>query len=118
MLMHLPLLMDFSADTHAHAADFLPANPYDSMSQGCDFVRNHSCPAIDFATIHLWADGWMPEAEEGHKLDFARRWIDSHVSLCTDTLRKPLVLAEFGKKPSGKVRAAFYNMVCLLACNR
>ena len=55
----------------------------------------------------------MPDADEDHKLNFARRWINSHVDLCTSTLHKPLVLAEFGKKPSGKIRAAFYDKVQL-----
>ena len=81
------------------------------MSQGCDFLRNQTCPAIDFATIHLWPDKWLTQADEEQKLNFARRWINCHVDLCTTTLRKPLVLAEFGKSPSGKIRAAFYDKV-------
>ena len=86
------------------------------MSEGCDFLRNHMCRAVDFATIHLWPDQWFPEADEEHKANFSRRWINCHVDLCTTTLRKPLVLAEFGKKPRGKVRAAFYHKV--RACAR
>lgn len=94
-------------------ADLLPDNPYDFMNQGCDFLRNHSCPAIDFATIHLWADNWLGDADEDRKLQFAQRWITCHVDVCTNLLHKPLVLSEFGKKPPGKVRAAFYEMVRL-----
>ncbi|KAK9797750.1 hypothetical protein WJX73_006133 [Symbiochloris irregularis] len=91
--------------------ELLVDNPYDCMSNGCDFLRNHSSKAIDFATIHLWPDTWMPNADEERKLHFARRWINCHTDLCTHTLRKPLVLTEFGKKPGGKVRAAFYDKV-------
>lgn len=100
--------------------DLLPDNPYDFMNQGCDFLRNHSCPAIDFATIHLWADNWLGDADEDRKLQFAQRWITCHVDVCTNLLHKPLVLSEFGKKPPGKVRAAFYEMVygeLLKACH-
>ena len=98
------------------AAEFLPDNPYDTLSEGCDFARNHMPDCIDFATIHLWPDTWLAGAggqqcsEEG-ALRFARRWINAHVDCCAK-LGKPLVLTEFGKKPAGPPRAAFYQKVC------
>ena len=98
------------------AAEFLPDNPYDTLSEGCDFARNHMPDCIDFATIHLWPDTWLAGAggqqcgEEG-ALRFARRWINAHVDCCAN-LGKPLVLTEFGKKPAGPPRAAFYQKVC------
>lgn len=97
-------------------AEFLPDNPYDTLSEGCDFARNHMPDCIDFATIHLWPDTWLAGAggqqcgEEG-ALRFARRWINAHVDCCA-RLGKPLVLTEFGKKPAGPPRAAFYQKVC------
>lgn len=75
--------------------------------QGCDFVRNHSIPQIDFCTIHLWPDSWLQGNEE-RKLAFSERWIDCHVKCCND-LGKPLVITEFGKKPAGSIRATFYE---------
>jgi len=42
-------------------------------------------------------------------VQFARRWINCHVDVCTQLLRKPLVLAEFGWKLDG--RAAYYDKV-------
>lgn len=93
-------------------AEFLADNPYDTLTLGCDFVRNHTVPQIDFATIHLWPDSWLPggASSEEAALRFARRWINSHVDACA-RLGKPLVLSEFGKKPAGPERAAFYEKV-------
>ena len=93
-------------------AEFLPDNPYDTLTLGCDFVRNHAPPHIDFCSIHLWPDSWLPNGDsEEAALRFARRWINAHVDCCTSQLAKPLVLAEFGKKPAGAPRAAFYQKV-------
>lgn len=107
--------------THATcclAADLLADNPYDMMSQGCDFLRNHSSPSIDFATIHLWPDSWLAQATDEKRLHFARRWINCHVDVCQQRLNKPLVVAEFGWKPDG--RAAYFdkvNLACKSPCH-
>ena len=90
-------------------ADLLPDNPYDTMNQGCDFLRNHQSPSIDFATIHLWPDSWLTSVDDERRIQFARRWINCHVDVCTQLLNKPLVLAEFGWKIDG--RAAYYDKV-------
>ncbi|KAK9820156.1 hypothetical protein WJX72_006760 [[Myrmecia] bisecta] len=90
--------------------DLIIDNPYDTLAYGCDFLRHHMCEHIDFATIHLWPDNWLPNADEDQKLRFARRWINSHVDACA-TLGKPLVIAEFGKKNDDGLRAAFYEKV-------
>ncbi|KAL3156379.1 hypothetical protein ABBQ38_000693 [Trebouxia sp. C0009 RCD-2024] len=87
--------------------DLLPDNPYDTMNQGCDFLRNHQSPSIDFATIHLWPDSWLKNADDERRVHFARRWINCHVDICNQLLRKPLVLAEFGWKVDG--RAAYFD---------
>lgn len=94
-------------------ADLLPDNPYDTMNQGCDFLRNHQSPSVDFATIHLWPDSWLTNVDDERRVQFARRWINCHVDVCTQLLQKPLVLAEFGWKLDG--RAAYYDKVCQLA---
>lgn len=90
-------------------ADLLPDNPYDTMNQGCDFLRNHQSSSIDFATIHLWPDSWLTNVDDERRVQFARRWINCHVDVCTQLLKKPLVLAEFGWKNDG--RAAYYDKV-------
>jgi len=67
---------------------------------------------IDYAAIHLWPDQWLNSGQcsENAALRFARRWINAHVDCCA-RLGKPLVLTEFGKKPAGPLRAAFYQKV-------
>lgn len=67
---------------------------------------------IDYAAIHLWPDQWLNSGQcsEDAALRFARRWINAHVDCCA-RLGKPLVLTEFGKKPAGPLRAAFYQKV-------
>ena len=82
------------------------------MSQGCDFLRNHSSPNIDFATIHLWPDSWLAQATDEKRIHFARRWINCHVDVCQQRLNKPLVLAEFGWKLDE--RPAYFDKVRLL----
>jgi hypothetical protein len=108
-----------NSKTLSAAAEFLADNPFDSLTLGCDFVRNHAPRSIDFATIHLWPDSWLPAggssggSSEEAALRFARRWINAHVDACAQHLGKPLVLAEFGSKPAGPARAAFYGKVRL-----
>ena len=91
-------------------ADLLADNPFDTLTLGCDFARNHAPAHIDYATIHLWPDSWLPGGSEEAALRFARRWINSHVDACA-ALGKPLVVSEFGKKPAGPARVAFYEKV-------
>ncbi len=100
------------ADPYEMLAEFLPDNPYDTLSEGCDFARNHMPDTIDYATIHLWPDSWLSggQCSEEAALRFARRWINAHVDCCA-RLGKPLVLTEFGKKPAGPPRATFYQKV-------
>ena len=86
------------------------------MKSGCDFLRHNSLPCIDFCTMHLWVDSWLPKADDEHKGNFARRWINSHADLCAQQLHKPLILSEFGKTPPGDVRAAFYSKVSHTRC--
>ena len=56
-------------------------------------------------------DHWLKQADEDRKWQFTRRWINCHVDLCSRQLRKPQVVAEFGKTPDGAVRVAFYDRV-------
>ena len=88
--------------------DLLADNPFNTLKLGCDFLRHHALPQIDFATAHLWPDTWLPAgAGEEAALRFARRWVNVHADVCTNALGKPLVLAEFGTKAAG--RPAFYE---------
>ncbi len=66
------------------------------------FVKVHETPAIDYVTVHLWLKnwGWLRNHQLGPDFEKAaaraREHVETHNTLATDTLRKPLVLEEFG----------------------
>ena len=54
-------------------ADLLADNPFNTLKLGCDFLRHHALPHVDFATAHLWPDTWLPAgASDAAKLRFVR----------------------------------------------
>ncbi|PNH11553.1 Mannan endo-1,4-beta-mannosidase 8, partial [Tetrabaena socialis] len=83
----------------------LQHNPYDSAAaHGADFAAIFSHPALDFATIHLYPDQWLPsprDASHEQIKSWMRNWLQSHAALCAGQLHKPLVLSEFGKRDPG-----------------
>ncbi len=85
------------------------ANPYDCAEHGCDFAAEAGAPAVDVACAHLYPDLWLPgTASDAERLAFALRWLDAHIDACA-ALGKPLALTEFGRRPAGPARAAFYG---------
>lgn len=68
---------------------------------GLDFIRDHSSPNIDYATIHIWVQnwGWYDPAKDKDNVADAQKkffdYFDSHLELAKK-LGKPLVLEEFG----------------------
>lgn len=66
------------------------------------FVAAHKTPAIDYVTVHMWLKnwGWLKAAELGADFEVAaakaRDHVEMHTALATNTLKKPLVLEEFG----------------------
>ncbi|GAB4818424.1 hypothetical protein N2152v2_005470 [Parachlorella kessleri] len=86
------------------------ALPYNAVCEGTDFVRNHSPPGIDFATLHIWPDaGWA--CSESCKLEASRSYIRARLDASAATFKKPVVVEEFGKLRPAAVRNAFYAMV-------
>ena len=80
-------------------------------SFGCEqemslYKKIHSCPDIDYMTIHIWPYNWswVRENTLSTKLDVAIAntddYIDAHLELAED-LRKPVVLEEFGYPRDG-----------------
>ncbi|GFR48247.1 hypothetical protein Agub_g10111, partial [Astrephomene gubernaculifera] len=81
--------------------DLQEHNPYESAARhGADFAALFEHPSLDFACIHLYPDQWCPlEASKEQLRSFMRSWLRSHARLCGGpSLRKPLVLSEFGKR--------------------
>ncbi|KAG9129044.1 hypothetical protein Leryth_016871 [Lithospermum erythrorhizon] len=83
---------------------------------GTDFISNHLIKEIDFATIHSYADAWLPSENNEAQMIFVQRWIMSHTIDTKKILKKPLVFSEFGKsiKEHGyniSTRDAFMNSI-------
>ena len=85
-------------------------NPYNCSHTGCDYFAEASSPHIDFLSVHLYVDLWLPNKSDRDKVEFSKKWVTSHdaVARC---LKKPLVLSEFGKKGNGEEKAAFFKAV-------
>ncbi|CAN4099997.1 unnamed protein product [Withania somnifera] len=64
---------------------------------GTDFISSHLIREIDFATIHAYTDQWLSGQSDDVQMTFMQRWMTSHWQDAKNILRKPLVLAEFGK---------------------
>jgi mannan endo-1,4-beta-mannosidase len=64
---------------------------------GTDFIGNNQVPGIDFATVHLYPDQWLPNLDHASQMRFLGGWLDAHIADARDVLRKPLLIGEFGK---------------------
>ncbi|KAK4421951.1 putative mannan endo-1,4-beta-mannosidase 9 [Sesamum alatum] len=64
---------------------------------GTDFIANNRIPFIDFTTIHLYPDQWVPGSNDEAQDEFIEKWIQAHVDDSESILGKPLVVSEFGK---------------------
>ncbi|XP_054777552.1 mannan endo-1,4-beta-mannosidase 4-like [Prosopis cineraria] len=64
---------------------------------GTDFISNNRVPHIDFATVHLYPDQWVPGSNESAQAAFVDKWVDAHIEDCNHILGKPILLSEFGK---------------------
>lgn len=66
------------------------------------FIASHKSPAIDYVTVHMWLKnwGWIEDPQLGADFEIAagkaRDHVEMHTKIATDTLKKPLVLEEFG----------------------
>ncbi|XP_051123576.1 mannan endo-1,4-beta-mannosidase 1-like [Andrographis paniculata] len=64
---------------------------------GTDFIRSNLIGEVDFATIHAYPDIWESGKSDGEQAGFMERWLWAHWDDAAKILRKPLVVAEFGK---------------------
>ncbi|KAM0940757.1 putative mannan endo-1,4-beta-mannosidase [Dioscorea sansibarensis] len=64
---------------------------------GTDFITSNLLHTIDFATIHAYPDVWLSGKSEADQTAFAQRWMWSHWDDASKILKKPIVIAEFGK---------------------
>nr|AFK43830.1 unknown [Lotus japonicus] len=72
-------------------------NPGGFQGGGTDFISNNQVPQIDFATIHLYPDQWLAGSDEAAQQAFVDRWVQARIQDSNDVLKKPILLAEFGR---------------------
>ncbi|KAK8938953.1 Mannan endo-1,4-beta-mannosidase 2 [Platanthera zijinensis] len=99
-------------------AQKLLVNPAEHFSRlGLDFIRNSKVPALDFTSVHIYPDLWLPEGtDEEEKIAFVSRWAASHIKDGHNELRKPVLFTEFGlssknRNASDSLYAEFYKHV-------
>ncbi|RDY09349.1 Mannan endo-1,4-beta-mannosidase 7 [Mucuna pruriens] len=66
---------------------------------GTDFIENNRIPAIDFATVHCYPDQWL--------VSFLNKWLSAHFADAQYAIRKPILVAEFGKSFKGSGYEAY-----------
>ncbi|XP_008648425.2 LOW QUALITY PROTEIN: putative mannan endo-1,4-beta-mannosidase 5 [Zea mays] len=87
----------------------LPANPNAYAGQvGTDFIRNHRVLGVDFASVHIYPDTWMPGATLEARLWFVDSWMEAHIADADGTLGMPVVFTEFGASTT-KARSGCFN---------
>lgn len=64
---------------------------------GTDFIANNQISSIDFATVHSYPDQWLPNSNDQSQLNFLNNWLDTHIQDAQNIIKKPVLLAEFGK---------------------
>ncbi|KAM7276949.1 hypothetical protein ACFE04_018815 [Oxalis oulophora] len=66
---------------------------------GADFILNNQVSEIDFATIHMYPESWLPSNMNSseQQVAFVDKWMQAHIQDCNYLLKKPLLIGEFGK---------------------
>ncbi|MBC8096646.1 MAG: cellulase family glycosylhydrolase [Akkermansiaceae bacterium] len=91
---------------HQHAPNHLVCTGsegiWGSLKRPDVFIEAHKTPAIDYVSVHMWLKNWgwlkVPELSPEFETAAARArdHVETHTTIATDTLKKPLVLEEFG----------------------
>lgn len=95
----------------------LSVNPGDWYSKiGSDFIRNSKISTIDFASMHIYPDQWLLEAELDEKLEYISKWMTSHIEDGYSELKKPVLFTEFGLSNKNRNfdhshRETFYKLI-------
>ncbi|GBG59003.1 hypothetical protein CBR_g24351 [Chara braunii] len=76
-----------------------PVNPDRwAEEQGNDFIAEGKIPNIDYLTVHIYPQLWMPGRPYSTWLSFTSKWIKGHAEDCVNQLKMPMVFEEFGWK--------------------
>ncbi|MCO5591576.1 hypothetical protein L7F22_045563 [Adiantum nelumboides] len=72
-------------------------NPGDwAKNLGSDFIRHSKIDLIDFTSVHVYPDTWLPNLSIMEKKNFTEKWVASHIEDATNVLHKPVLFTEFG----------------------
>ncbi|XP_004228885.2 mannan endo-1,4-beta-mannosidase 4-like [Solanum lycopersicum] len=66
------------------------------INYGTDFISNNQIREIDFTTIHIYPDQWLPGSTPEAQDNWASQWIQAHID-DSKLLKKPILIGEFGK---------------------
>ncbi|PKA65357.1 Mannan endo-1,4-beta-mannosidase 2 [Apostasia shenzhenica] len=82
----------------------LELNPAEDFNKlGLDFIRNSKVEEIDFASVHIYPDLWLPPGtNQEQKIRFVSKWVSSHIEDGEKVLRKPVLFTEFGLSSKNK----------------
>lgn len=75
---------------------------------GTDFIGSNQIKEIDFASVHMYPGQWLSEKDNNSQVTFVQSWLSSHWTDSVTTLKKPLILGEFGissKEPGYSISA-------------
>eukprot|EP00899_Mesostigma_viride_P002190 jgi/Mesvir1/11972/Mv00291-RA.1 len=74
-----------------------------NKTEGSDFVRDHSLPCLDFATMRAYSAWWPYFNMNPWQLKrIYAAWIKGHLQAATWQLNKPLLLEEFGEDAAAR----------------
>ncbi|KAL0903251.1 hypothetical protein M5K25_027612 [Dendrobium thyrsiflorum] len=86
-------LEGFYGDSITDRKQFNPGN----NGVGTDFISNNLVLGIDFATIHIYPEQWIPGSNLMDQFVFLQSWIQWHIRDSDEILNKPLLITEFGR---------------------
>ncbi|CAI9098610.1 OLC1v1035289C1 [Oldenlandia corymbosa var. corymbosa] len=67
-----------------------------SQQVGTDFIRNHQILGVDFASVHIYPDGWISSNISVAHLEFTKSWMQIHIDDAENYLGMPVLFSEFG----------------------
>ncbi|TVU18745.1 hypothetical protein EJB05_34857, partial [Eragrostis curvula] len=79
---------------------------------GTDFIRNHRVNGIDFASVHMYPELWLPNGTSLEvQLQFVQSWMQAYIADAEGVLGMPVVFTEFGFCSNSTSRDQFLQAV-------
>ncbi|TVU18763.1 hypothetical protein EJB05_34876 [Eragrostis curvula] len=79
---------------------------------GTDFICNHRVNGIDFASVHMYPELWLPNGTSLEvQFQFVQSWMQAHIADAEGVLGMPVVFTEFGFCSNSTPRDQFLQAV-------